>query len=367
MIPIVAVFGTRPEAIKFAPVLAALHAHPELVCRTIVTGQQVELLRDQLDALRIKVDHRLDVMVAGQSLAALLATTSQRLTPLLRQLAPRAVLVQGDTTTALAATLAAGFERLPVVHIEAGLRSFSLASPYPEEANRILITHGAALHCAATSDNVVNLRQEGVAAEAIVLTGNPIVDALRAALPEARPSAALAALLARHSGRRVVTLTLHRRENFGRRLDGYVRAVRDFVTAHEDCVLVAPVHPNPAVGGTLHSLLAGHARAELIAPLGYYDFLALIGASALVLSDSGGVQEEVAAIGVPLLVLRETTERPEILATGLARLARSPAELTTMLAAIQAWPARSPLATNPFGDGHSSARIADAVATFLQR
>lgn len=367
MIALVAVFGTRPEAIKFAPVLAALHDHRALRCRTIVTGQQVELLRDQLETLQIAVDHRLEVMVAGQSLNALLAITSARLAPLLRQLAPRAVLVQGDTTTALAATLAAGFAGLPVVHIEAGLRSFSLSSPYPEEANRILISHGASLHCAATTDNVANLIKEGVAAEAIVLTGNPIVDALHAALPQARAAAPLAALLARHVGRRVVTLTVHRRENFGPRLHGYVRAARDFVLARDDCVLVAPVHPNPAVAETLQQLLAGHRRVELIAPLGYYDFLALLSASALVLSDSGGVQEEVAAIGVPLLVLRDTTERPEILATGLARLARSPAELTAMLAAIKTWPQRRPLAVNPFGDGHSSVRIANAVAAFLQR
>ena len=361
MKPIVAVFGTRPEAIKFAPVLAACKAHPELDCASIVTGQQAHLLRDQLDALCIEVHHRLEVMTAGQSLPALLASTARRLAPLLHRLAPRAVLVQGDTTTALAAALAAGFEGLPVVHIEAGLRSFSLTSPYPEEAHRILITH------AATAQNVVNLVNEGVAAATIVLTGNPVVDGLTAALSQARPSAALASVLARHAGRRVVTLTVHRRENFGPRLAGYVRAARSFVAAREDCVLVAPVHPNPVVGETLRALLAGHARAELMAPLGYHDFLALLQASALVLSDSGGVQEEVAAIGVPLLVLRDTTERPEILTTGLARLARSPAELTNMLAEIEAWPTLRPLAVNPFGDGHSGPRIAHAVAEFLRR
>ena len=367
MKPIVAVFGTRPEAIKFAPVLIACKAHPELDCASIVTGQQAHLLRDQLDALCIEVHHRLEVMTAGQSLPALLASTARRLAPLLHRLAPRAVLVQGDTTTALAAALAAGFEGLPVVHIEAGLRSFSLTSPYPEEAHRILITHAASLHCAATAQNVVNLVNEGVAAATIVLTGNPVVDGLTAALSQARPSAALASVLARHAGRRVVTLTVHRRENFGPRLAGYVRAARSFVAAREDCVLVAPVHPNPVVGETLRALLAGQARTELMAPLGYHDFLALLQASALVLSDSGGVQEEVAAIGVPLLVLRDTTERPEILTTGLARLARSPAELTDMLAEIEAWPTLRPLAVNPFGDGHSGPRIAHAVAEFLRR
>ena len=362
---IVAVFGTRPEAIKFAPVLAAIAQHQQLHCETIVTGQQADLLREQLAALAIAVHHRLEVMHAGQSVHSLLSTTVRALTPLIARLAPAAVLVQGDTTSALAAALVAGFAQLPVVHIEAGLRSFDCASPYPEEANRILISHATALHCAATTHNVVNLVNEGIAPEAIVLTGNPIVDALNSALAAAQPSPALAALFARHAERHIVTLTVHRRENFGARLAGYVRAARDFVAAREDCVLVAPVHPNPEVGRVLHDLLGAQARAELIAPLKHHDFLALLAASALVLSDSGGVQEEVAAIGVPLRVLRDTTERAEIVATGLACLARDPAELAAQLTAFGAWPPRRPLAFNPFGDGRSGPRIAAAVARFL--
>ena len=365
MRPVVAVLGTRPEAIKFAPVLAAFAAQRELRCETIVTGQQADLLRDQVAALDIAVHQRLEVMQPGQSVHALLATTTRALMPLITRLAPRAVLVQGDTTTALAAAWVASAAHVPVVHIEAGLRSFDLASPYPEEANRILISHAASLHCAATAENVVNLVNEGIAPEAIVLTGNPIVDALQVALPAAQASPTLAALLARHAGRRIVTLTVHRRENFGERIEGYVRAARDFVAARGDCVLIAPVHPNPEVGRVLHTLLADEPRAELIAPLGYHDFLALLSASALVLSDSGGVQEEVAAIGVPLRVLRDTTERPEILATELALLARDPAELRAQLAAFEPWPARRPLAVNPFGDGQSGARIARAVERFL--
>lgn len=362
---VVAVLGTRPEAIKFAPVLEAFAAQDRVRCETIVTGQQADLLRDQLGALGIAVHHRLEVMQPGQSVAALLATSTRALTPLIAELAPRAVLVQGDTTSALAATLVASFARIPVVHIEAGLRSFDFASPYPEEANRVLVTHASTLHCAATADNVVNLVNEGVAPEAIVLTGNPIVDALGRALPAAQASPALAALLARHAGRHVVTLTVHRRENFGARMEGYVRAARDFVVAREDAVLVAPVHPNPAVGEVLHALLDGQPRVELCAPLGYHDFLALLGASSLVLSDSGGVQEEVAAIGAPLMVLRDTTERPEVLATALAVLVPDPAALAAQLAAFGAWPARRPLAVNPFGDGRSGPRIVRAVARLL--
>lgn len=365
MTRVVAVLGTRPEAIKFAPVLAAFAAQQALRCETIVTGQQADLLRDQLAALDITVHHRLDVMQPGQGVDALLATTARLLTPLIARLAPRAVLVQGDTTTALAAALVAASLRIPVVHIEAGLRSFNLHSPYPEEANRLLISHASTLHCAATADNVVNLVNEGIAPEAIVLCGNPIVDALVHALPTARPGAMLAALLARHAGRRVLCLTLHRRENHGERLAGYVRVVRDFVAAHPDTVVVAPVHPNPQVAPVLHAMLDGQPRVELIAPLGYQEFLALLAASSLVLSDSGGVQEEVAAIGVPLLVLRDCTERVEILATGLARLAPDPAALAAMLADGAPWPARRALPHNPFGDGQSGPRIVRAVARML--
>lgn len=362
---VVAVLGTRPEAIKFAPVLSALAYQGAPRCETIVTGQQADLLRDQLAALDIEVHHRLEVMQPGQSVGALLVTTVHALQPLITRLAPAAVLVQGDTTTALAASLVAGFAHIPVVHIEAGLRSFCLSSPYPEEANRILISHGATLHCAATTANVINLVNEGIAPEAIALTGNPIVDALASALPRAQPSPPLAALLARAAQRRIVTLTLHRRENFGARMRDYVSVARDFVASRDDCLLVAPVHPNPEVGRVLHRVLDDLPCAELIAPLAYADFLALLAASAVVLSDSGGVQEEVAALGVPLLVLRDTTERPEIIATGLARLARNAKELASQLAAFNPWPARRPLAVNPFGDGRSGARIAQAVARLV--
>lgn len=362
---VVAVLGTRPEAIKFAPVLAAFAAQQALRCETIVTGQQADLLRDQLAALAITVQHRLDVMQPGQSVTTLLATTARALMPLLMRLAPCAVLVQGDTTTALAAALVASTLHIPVVHIEAGLRSFNAASPYPEEANRVLISHASSLHCAATVDNVVNLVNEGIAPEAVVLTGNPIVDALQRVLPTAQASPALAAVLARHTGRHVLTLTVHRRENFGARLAGYVGAVRDFIAAREDTVLVAPVHPNPDVGRVLHALLDGQPRVELIAPLGYPDFLALLAASSLVLSDSGGVQEEVAAIGVPLLVLRDCTERREILATGLAHLVPDPAALVAWLAALDHWPAHEVLPANPFGDGKSGPRIVRAVTRLL--
>lgn len=360
--------GTRPEAIKLGPVLRMLATRTDVATTTVVTGQQPDLLADFLATFSIQPSRTLRVMKPGQSVGALLSALLHELTPALRELAPHAVLVQGDTTTALAGALVGAYARIPVIHVEAGLRTNDLASPWPEEINRLLITHAASLHCAATAGNVANLRREGVPEQAIVLTGNPIVDAVSAELPRARPSAALSALLAATTDRRRVVLTAHRRENFGLRLAGYLDALATFVAACPHVEVMALVHPNPDVERALREHLQAHARVHLLAPLGYHDFLCLLRSADLVLSDSGGVQEEIAVIGTPLFILREKTERPEILTTGRARLAPTPAQLARLLSAIGEsgeWPGREALPHNPFGDGHSGARIAAAIAAFL--
>lgn len=365
---VAAVFGTRPEAIKFGPVLAALEAAGDLRVAPLVTGQQPDLLPDFLATFGIRPALQLAVMVPGQDLAALLAACVRALTPALRALAPRAILVQGDTTSALAGALVGATEGIPVVHIEAGLRSGNLASPYPEEANRILITHAASLHCAPTAGNCAALRREGVPASAIVQTGNPVVDAVLAALPQARPGARLAPLLDDTHGARRVVLTTHRRENFGHRLTGYLDVVRAFVERVAEVALICPVHPNPAVRQGLVKAFGGHPRVHLIEPLGYHDFLSLVRAADLVLSDSGGIQEEIAVLGTPLIILRDNTERPEILATGRASLAADAVQLERALSAISVsgtWPSRAALAENPFGDGRSAEHIAAAIRRFL--
>jgi UDP-N-acetylglucosamine 2-epimerase (non-hydrolysing) len=364
------VLGTRPEAIKLAPVLAALRTSPEISVVPIVSGQQPDLLGDFLDAFAIAPAHRLAVMRPGQTVGALLRELSRALDPVLRDLAPQAVLVQGDTSTALAAALVAACAGIPVVHVEAGLRTGDLASPWPEEINRVLISHASSLHCAATTGNVANLVGEGVPEDSIALTGNPVVDTVTAELERARASAPVGALLAATGGGKRLVLTVHRRENFGSRLDAYLRTIADFVAGHPQVELIAPVHPNPEVGDAFERHIAGHPRVHLVAPLGYHDFLCVLRAADLVLSDSGGIQEEIAAIGTPLIVLREKTERPEILATPLATLAPDGVQLERLLSAIgreSEWPEKLPLPHNPFGDGRSGPRIAAAISDFLGR
>lgn len=363
-----AVFGTRPEAIKLAPVIAALTADARLQCLPVVSGQQADLLPDFLATFGIEPARRLDVMRQDSDPHALLARCVSALAPVLADLRARAVIVQGDTTTALAGAIAAATADIPVIHVEAGLRSHDLHSPWPEEANRLLVTQAASLHLAPTAGNAANLRAEGVPAAAIRITGNPVIDAVTTALPRALPSADLARLLEASAGRRRVLLTCHRRENFGARLEAYLAAIAAFLAACPLAELYCPVHPNPAVAPALHRHLGQQPRAHLLPPLGYHDFLALLNTADLVLSDSGGVQEEVTVTGTPLCILREVTERPEVLQGGLARLVVDGAQLAAHLSAIARsgeWPVRVRLPHNPFGDGHSGPRIARAIADFL--
>lgn len=363
-----AVLGTRPEIIKFATVLQALEADPRFSVITIVTGQQPDLAPAFLQAWSIKADHSLNVMVPDQAIAALVRRISSALAPIVRERAPQAILVQGDTASALAGALVGGFQRIPVVHIEAGLRTWDYSSPYPEEINRTLISHVAELHCAPTPGNVRNLIAEGINENAIVLTGNPIVDAVSqfAVTPQASPY--LRAILERVGDTSIVLLTAHRRENFGPRLRAYFQVIRQFLMQYPATSLVFPVHPNPQVQQCAHEIFDGTPRAYLIEPLGYTDFLFVLKQAKLVLSDSGGIQEEIATLGKPLVILRDKTERPEIFTTGLAQMAADPAALDDVLSKIvqtRQWPASSAPAQNPFGDGHSGARIAHALTRFL--
>jgi UDP-N-acetylglucosamine 2-epimerase (non-hydrolysing) len=366
--PIIAIFGTRPEVIKLTPVLRALEHDARIRVITLTTGQQADLIPTFLESFRLKIDHELDVMRADQPLNTLLAGVLASVDPVIERHAPRAVLVQGDTTSALGGALAARFRGVPVIHVEAGLRTGDFNSPFPEESNRTLISHIASLHCAATLGNAQTLISEGVPEANIVLTGNPIVDAVLALVEIHRPSAMLEPVMARLKGLKMVVLTAHRRENFGDRLAGYLTVIKEFVLQNSATALVFPVHPNPAVQKAARDILADTPRVFLIEPLGYPDFVLLLKRAWLVLSDSGGVQEEVASLGKPLLVLRNKTERPEAIDSGLARLADSPDRLAGELAIASrdgSWCTRAAPIANPFGDGHSGPRIAEAVADFV--
>lgn len=368
---ILTLFGTRPEVIKLAPVIRALEAQPDR-WRTlnVSSSQHTDLLYPFAERLAIRIDRDLAVMQPGQAPSEVLARVLAGLDSLLATEQPDLLLVQGDTTTALAGAIAAFHRRIPLGHVEAGLRSGDIASPFPEEMNRRLITQMARFHFAATQSNVDNLRAEGVAADRIVLSGNPVVDSLHAIRTAHGPSIRLIGALAALDGLRLIALTTHRRESFGPVMEGHLKILRRFVERHADMALVFPVHPNPAVRNAAAALLSGAPRTLLLEPLDYPDFIHLLSRAWLIVSDSGGVQEEAPSLGKPLLVLRDNTERPEVLDCGVGRLVgSSPARLETLLEEAlldTAWFERVRATPNPFGAGDGGLRIVSAIERFLK-
>ncbi len=368
---ILTLLGTRPEVIKLAPVIHALEARPDR-WRTlnVSSSQHTDLLYPFAERLNVRIDRDLEVMTPGQTPSGVLARVLAGLDPLLAAARPDLVLVQGDTTTALGGALAAFHRAIPVGHVEAGLRSGDVMSPFPEEMNRRLVTQLARYHFAATRGNVETLRAEGVPEQWVALTGNPVVDSLNAIRKAHVPSARLVEALASLEGLRVIALTTHRRENFGGVMEGHLRVLRRFVERHDHLALVFPVHPNPAVRAAADAALRGAPRVLRLDPLEYPDFIHLLARAWLIVSDSGGVQEEAPTLGKPLVVLRENTERPEVLHCGVGRLAgNSPTRLESLLEESltdAAWFERARSAPNPFGAGDSGARIASALEQFLE-
>jgi UDP-N-acetylglucosamine 2-epimerase (non-hydrolysing) len=369
---ILTLFGTRPEVIKLAPVTWALEARGD-AWRTVnvSSSQHTDLLYPFARQLGVRIDRDLAVMRPGQSPNEVLSRVVAALDPVLAEERPDLVLVQGDTTTALAGALAAFHRGVPVGHVEAGLRTGDLASPFPEEMNRTLITRLARYHFAATPANVEILRAEGVPADRIVLTGNPVVDALRHILVAHQPSDRLREVLDGLAGRRIVALTTHRRESFGDVMEGHLRVLRSFVERNTDLALVFPVHPNPSVRSAAEAIFGGAERVLCVEPLDYADFVHLLARAWLIVSDSGGVQEEAPTLARPLLVLRENTERPEVLHCGVGRLVgRSPQRLESLLEEAlgdEAWFEHVRRTANPFGDGRAGVRIVEAVEALLKQ
>ena len=367
---VMTVYGTRPEAIKVAPVIAAIEASEHLANSIVVTGQHREMLDEVNTLFDIRPDHDLDIMRHGQTLSQIAARVLEGLDPILERVQPDAVLVQGDTTTSTAAALAAFYRRIPVVHLEAGLRSHDIDSPFPEEANRKITSQIAALHLAPTETSRRNLLREGVDAAAIVVTGNTVIDALLATVGKAVPfdDAALTALV--ESDRRVVLVTAHRRESWGAPMEGIGRAVATLATLHPDVTFVLPAHRNPVVRDAVLPSLAGHANALVTEPLPYGQFARLLDRAHLVLTDSGGVQEEAPSLGTPVLVMRENTERPEAVDAGTVRLIgtdeqRIVDEVSRLLLSDSAH-AEMANAVNPYGDGCAAGRAAGALAALLR-
>lgn len=365
---VLTIFGTRPEVIKLAPVLDALDRHGGIRTINVATSQHRELARPFQSIFAVRDDHDLGALAPGQPLNQLCARILERLDPILEQERPDLVLVQGDTTSALAGALAATHRRIPVGHVEAGLRTHDPKSPFPEELNRQTITRLTTYHFAATHGNVATLLHEGVPAERIALTGNPVVDALHRVLRTAA-SQTLVELLDRHHGRRLIVLTTHRRESLGERMRANLEVLRRHVEANPDLALIFPVHPNPAVRSVAEEVLKGAPRVELLSPLDYPDFVHLMSRAWLLVSDSGGVQEEAPTLRRPLLVLRDTTERPEAIACGVAKLVGgSPERLASLLDEAgrdETWFERVRQCRNPFGEGDSGERIVAAIEHFL--
>jgi UDP-N-acetylglucosamine 2-epimerase (non-hydrolysing) len=358
--PVLVVFGTRPEAIKLAPVIAALAASPVLRPRLCVTGQHREMLDQVLAVFGLAPDHDLAVMQPAQDLSGVTARIVTGLAPVLAAERPAALLVQGDTTSAFAAALAGFYAGVPVGHVEAGLRTGRRDQPFPEEMNRRLVTQLAAWHYAPTARAAAALRREGVDDAHIIVTGNTVVDALHSiaarapAWPAALPAGAL-------DGRRLVLVTGHRRESVGAGLAAMCDALAALADQFADLLIVYPVHLNPAVAGPVRARLGAHPRIALTAPLDYLDFVALLRRAHLVITDSGGVQEEAPTFGVPVLVTRATTERREALDAGVARLVDTDRDAIVSAAATlltdPAAHAAMRATANPFGDGHAAGRI----------
>jgi len=367
---VLSIFGTRPEAIKLAPVLRALRAAPqEFESRVCVTGQHRQLLDPVLRLFDIRPDYDLKVMQPDQSLAELTARLLIGLAPMLAREKPDWVLIQGDTTTTLSAALAAYYQRLPVAHVEAGLRSHNPWHPYPEEFNRRLADALSTLHLAPTEGARRNLLAEGIPAERIRVTGNTVIDALLEVA--ARPYDFARGPLARVplDGKRVLLVTTHRRESFGAPLRALCRAIRQLVERYpRDIQVVLPVHLNPNVQKPVREELGRAPNIALVEPLDYEPLVHLMKRATLILTDSGGLQEEAPSLGVPVLVLRQVTERPEGVEAGAARVVGTDTD-TIVAAAVQLLDnpeehRRMARVRNPYGDGQASRRILEALRSF---
>ena len=367
---ILTLFGTRPEVIKLAPVLRELERQgSEFRTINVASGQHADLVYPFVEMFGIRVDFDLCLMTPDQNPQGLLHCIVRGASDIVDREQPDLILVQGDTTTALAGAIAGHRRGVRVAHIEAGLRSGNVLSPYPEEINRVSIAQLATLHFAATETNRLSLMREGISDRSICVTGNPIVDALHM-LAESDDPSGQENLYAKIAGRRCIVLTTHRRESFGRLLEENLGVLRDFLERHVDLVLVFPVHPNPHVSTPARKILGNCPRAFLIPPLPYREFIQLVRRSWLIVSDSGGIQEEVPTLGKALLILRDTTERPECIDAGMARLVGGdPEMLRVMLEEAykpNSWADSVHQVANPFGKGDSAARIVAHLTSLLE-
>ncbi len=366
---VMVVYGTRPEAIKVAPLILALQEQPEFEVVPVVTGQHREMLDQVNAAFGIEPAYDLDIMQHGASLSQVFARALESLDGLIEKEQPNVVVSQGDTTTATAAGLAAFHRQVPAVHLEAGLRSGDITSPFPEEANRVMLSRIASLHLAPTSVSRDNLLHEGIRSADIQVTGNTVIDALQSVV--AKYDRVQDQELQERLGdaQRVLLVTAHRRENWGAPMEQIAQAVAQLATEHPELLVVVPMHKNPLVREKLRPVLEPLENVVLTEPLDYTDFAVVLERSDVVLTDSGGVQEEAPSLGKPVLVMRENTERPEAVTAGTVKLIgtdreRIVAEVNTLLEDEQAYDEMAQ-AVNPYGDGLAGARAAAAIKQLL--
>ncbi len=365
---ILVILGTRPEAIKLAPVIKELERQ-DISHKVCITSQHHEMLDPFLKLFDIRVDYDLGIMQPDQDLYHITTEVLEKLRGVLQTERPDVVVFQGDTTTALAAALAAFYEKIPVAHVEAGLRTHKKYSPFPEEMNRCLVDHLSELLFAPTDHSRQNLLAEGIPTEKIIVTGNTIVDALLAITSDARFQRLEPPVLI-PANRRLILVTAHRRESFGEKLENICHALRHLAEKNEDVEIVYPVHLNPNVRGPVYRILDGVKHVHLVKPLEYLPFLKLMQQAYLILTDSGGVQEEAPTLAKPVLVMREITERPEGIEVGVAKLVGTEAERiiqeTQRLLENTSQYQKMALGINPYGDGRAAERIIRVLRDFLK-
>lgn len=366
-VKVMTIFGTRPEAIKMSPLVLELNKrHDEFESIVTVTAQHREMLDQVLDIFGITPDYDLNIMKQNQTLAQITTRALEGLDEVMKKTEPDIVLVHGDTSTTFAASLAAYYNQITVGHVEAGLRTWNKYSPYPEEMNRQLTGVMADLHFAPTEKSKQNLLDENKPVDRIFVTGNTAIDALRTTVDAAYASPVLDDL----GDKRLVLVTAHRRENLGGNLQHMFCAIKRIVETHDDVQVIYPVHLNPVVRQTANDILGNDDRIKLIEPLNVVDFHNFAARSHLILTDSGGVQEEAPSLGVPVLVLRDTTERPEGIEAGTLKLAGTDEDtiftLANELLSDTEAHERMAQASNPYGDGHASSKIADAVVEYFK-
>lgn len=370
---ILTVFGTRPEAIKMAPLALALKADERFDARVCVTAQHREMLDQVLDLFQLTPEYDLNLMKPGQDLTDVTNGILTGLKPILSDFKPDIILVHGDTATTFSASLAAYYQQIPVGHVEAGLRTGNIYSPWPEEGNRKLTGAIAAIHFAPTDTSKDNLLREGVAENTIIVTGNTVIDALLQVVNKFDSEPELSSQLGQQfsfldSQKKMILVTGHRRESFGGGFERICQALAQTAEAHPEVQIVYPVHLNPNVQEPVNRLLASHDNIHLIAPQEYLPFVYLMNRANIILTDSGGIQEEAPSLGKPVLVMRDTTERPEAVAAGTVKLVGTNVEVITeqlslLLENEQAYREMS-RAHNPYGDGLACARIADFLHTW---